>query len=277
MGKIILCTGKNAVYPYYFRSADVSVSNMEELCYCLYHNAFTIQEELFSAELVRFIGEELGLAERADCIKRLQDNHASAKDLIVAVFCSADYYGEQEIKAFLREYDAFYKLSPVERKKKNADHMLKNGKEREAAQAYQEILDSKDAEKLPEREYGSLLHNLAVIEARSGMFQDAPERFREAYERNQNDESLKQYLVALKLSGQEDVIERELVRYKLKRDIIDQAAREIYLARNAAEQTREYLEFEKLKDYYETGKIAEYYKGIETLLEELKKRYRGVE
>lgn len=274
MGKLILCAGKDAIHPYYFRSIDIFVSNMEELCYYLYHNAFAMREELFSADLARFIGQELGLVERAAYLKDLQDGHAGAKDLMVAIFCSTDYYGEQEIKAFLKEYDAFYQLSPAERRKKGADRLMRDGKEREAALIYHEILGSDEASKLPEKEYGNLLHNLAVTEMHGGMLQNAPERFREAYERNHNDESLKQYLMALKLAGQEELLERELNRYMPKREVIDQAAREIYLARNAAEQTREYMELEKMKEYHKSGRSKEYNQCQENLLETLKRRCR---
>lgn len=275
MGKIILCTGKDAVHPYYFQSADISVSSMEELCYILYHDAFTVKEELFSPELVRFIGEELGMPERAAYLKELQEGHAGAKDIIVAIFCSTDYYDEQEIKAFLKEYDAFYQLSPAERKKKGADRLLRDGREREAAGIYQEILGSDAVSRLSEKEYGNLLHNLAVIEIRLGMMQNAPERFREAYERNHADESLKQYLIALKLTGQEELFEKELKRYMPRREIIDQTAQAIYLARSAAEQTREFMELEKMKELHKSGRVVEYYQCADALLEQLKKSYRS--
>lgn len=275
MGKIILCAGKEAAHPYYFQSAGVSISNMEELCYCIYHNIFAVKDELFSLDLVRFIREELGLGSRADYIGELIASHAGIKDLVVAIFCSTDYYDEREIKGFLQEYDAYCQLSAVERRKKEADRMLGAGREKEAASLYQEILRSEELLELPEKEYGNLLHNLAVIEIRNGKLGYAPDRFREAYERNHADESLKQYLMALKLTDQEELFETERKRLMPRQEIVDRLSQELYLSRNASEQTREFMELEKVRECYEQGRTEEYSQRAEALLKLLKSNYRN--
>ena len=58
------------------------------------------------------------------------------------------------------------------------------------------------------------------MDAWAGSYSLAAEGFREAYERNQKKESLKQYLFALSMSGQKEQYERELEALFIKRSII---------------------------------------------------------
>lgn len=276
MGKIILCVGREAKNPYVFRAIGDKVSSIEELCYCLYRNAFEVQEELYSEEFVRFIDEELGLSERAEYLRRLILAHAGAKDLMVACFCSADYYDAREIKAFLKEYDAFYEKSPQERKKWKADRLWQEGREHEARKLYQEILLSGNLEELSDSVHGDLLHNMGVAKMHSGNVSQAVEYFREAYERNVSDDTLKQYLIALTLAGQKERMDQELKALTPRSEVTAQVSQEVYMARNKAEQTGEYQELEKMKKLHDEGKIAEYYQCADALLERLKEKYRKV-
>lgn len=274
MGKIILCVGEEAKKPYVFRATGDSVSSIEELCHVLYWNAFEIQEELYTEEFVRFIGEELGLVSRAEYLKHLIDARAGAKDVMVACFCSADYYDAQEIKTFLQEYDAFYEKSPLERKKWKADRLWQGGKEYEAKRLYQEILFSGNLSELSDAVHGDLLHNIGVTKMHSGNIGQAVEYFRDAYDRNGADETLKQYFIALTLSGNKERMNQELKALSPRSEVTMQVAQEVYIARSAAEQTGEYQELEKLKRLHEDGKIAEYYQCADVLLERLKEKYR---
>lgn len=274
MGKVILCAGQEAEHPYHMKTLDIWIWNIEELCYVIYHHPTRVKEELFCHELYEFIGKELGMQERAEYLMELQKNRAGAKDMMVAIFCSTDYYEEAEIKAVLEEYDAYYKLKPVERRKRDADRLLKENHWQEAAVIYQDILDSEDALELDDVEYGKLLHNLAVLRARSGDLQEASQTWREAYERNHLEESLKQYLLSLKLLGKNQLLDEELKFFMPRRELIEQLQKDLYLAREAAERTVEYKELEGLRDLHEQGKSREYHQGVDELLERLKQQCR---
>ncbi len=274
MGKVILGTGKRAERPYYLKSIRLGIRSMEELCYAIYHSAIELQEELFVPELYDYIGEELGLSERAEYMKGLLNEHAGAKDLMVAIFCSTDYYSESEIMRTLNEYDTYLRLKPVERKKQDADRLLAENRWQDAALVYQEILESEDALELSNVEYGKLLHNLAVVEARSGDLQKASAMWREAYERNHLEESLKQYLLSLKLLEREKLLDQELKFFMPRRELIEQMQKDLYLARENAERTAEYSSYERLRELHAQGRIMEYYQEADELLERLKKQCR---
>lgn len=66
----------------------------------------------------------------------------------------------------------------------------------------------------------------------------------------------------------------ELTALAPRSEITTQVAKEVYAARNMAEQTGEYQELEKIKKLYEDGKIAEYYQCADALLARLKEKYR---
>ena len=274
MGKVILCTGKEAERAYEIQSVGVSVTSMEELCYIVYHNIFVMQEELFSESLITFIEKELELPERAAYLKRLWESHAGTKDMAVALFCSTDYYDEQEIKAFLASYDAFYSKNAAERKLWLANRRLSEKKLRDAQNMYLEMLESGESDQLSDEEMGQLLHNLAVTQAHAGNLVQAAQHFIQAYRKNHAEDSLRQYLMALKLSGQEEAFRQELTALAPRRELLDRMTQEIYMARESAEQTADFRCLEKLQELRRDGNIPEYYQKLEQLLCKLKNDYR---
>ena len=73
MGRLIYCIGDKAKIPFYFQSTGVCVYTMEELCYYLYHNVATLEEDLSESQLVPWIRMELNMPERADFLATLME------------------------------------------------------------------------------------------------------------------------------------------------------------------------------------------------------------
>ena len=275
MGKVILCAGKTARNPYYFLSTGTRVYTIEELCYYIYHNIETVSEELVCPELVAFLRNELGLEERANQLEKLYATHAGIKDIIVLILCSADYYEEEEIRALLSELDTLNEMTPLQRKKRAANQYLENGQYREAMKAYRNILYSREPVEMNSIEYGDILHNLAVLYAKTGAFLTAAEQFRSAYERNGNKESLKQYLYALKLAKQEDQFEKELSRLADNRPLLDEIENELFHVADYEDNTYDYHELMRIRNLKESGRVSEYYKAVEEFIGRLKNKYRA--
>lgn len=274
MGQVILGTGKVAKHPYQTKTEGILIRTVEELCYYIYHNIETAGEELFSDELITFLGEELEMAERADYLKRLRENHAGIKDMAVSLFCSTDYYKEEEIKAFLSEIDLLYQMKPLQRKKRSADRNMKRKKYSEALKEYRAILNSADIIDLTEVEYGDILHNIAVMDAWAGAYLPAAEGFREAYERNQKKESLKQYLFALSMSGQKEQYEKELEALLEDQKLHTEIEQQIKTANELGKSAPMLEEIRRMKTARAEGKVKDYYKMMETILSSLKEKYR---
>ncbi len=274
MGKVILCAGKQAEQPYRFKSTGTNVYSIEELCYYIYHNIETVSEELFDTMLVDFMCDELGLKERALQVEKLIKTHAGVKDIIVTIFCSADYYEEEEIKELLKELDYLNNLTPMQRKKRKADSYLAHHQNQEAMKVYKDIIYSKEPVELSSEEYGSILHNIAVIHAGTGAFATAAEGFLEAYERNGNVQSLKQYLYALKIGRQEALFSREMKRYVDNRAVVEQIENELFYIADTQDNFFEIREAERAKQLKEEGRFNDYYRLMDEILCRLKNKYR---
>ena len=275
MGKVILCTGKTAQNPYNFISTGTRIYTIEELCYYIYHNIETVSEELVSPQLVAFLRDELGLEERANQLEKLYATHAGIKDIIVLILCSADYYGEEEIRLLLSELDNLNEMTPLQRKKRNADHHLENGQYREAMKAYRNILYSREPMDMNPVEYGNILHNLAILYVKTGAFMTAAQEFLAAYERNGNRESLKQYLYALKFAKQDDLFDKELSRVSEDRTLLEEIEKELYHVADNEDNTYDYHELMRIRTLKETGRVTDYYKAVDELVGRLKNKYRA--
>lgn len=274
MGKLIVCIGETAKNPYIFPETKTAVYTIEELCYYIYHNAESVTEELFSHKLTEFIRTELKMTERAAYLDSLIARHAGIKDMVVAILCSADYYDKAEINHLLDKIDQLLRLSPVQRKKHQADYCMRHGQWKEAMTEYNKILNGREFTELTSKEYGDILHNIGVLYAKTGAFVTASEKFREAYERNSNPESLKQYLYALKLSNQEALFDREMKLYVGSRELLMEIEEDLYQTADECEYTQLYTRTKKLSERKEQGQMQEYYEDLSKILQQLKSEYR---
>ena len=65
MGRVYLCLGQNAELPYYFEKAKVHIWNIEELCYFIRENAWIMEPELLTKELIDWVAQQCGLPKLA--------------------------------------------------------------------------------------------------------------------------------------------------------------------------------------------------------------------
>lgn len=274
MGKFIFCIGNKAKTPYTFSSTGVSVYTMEELCYYLYHNIDTMEEDLSNWSLVSWIGAELGIKDRAEFLEQLMQRGAGLKDMAVSIFCSTDYYTEEEINHLIAEIDALYDMLPIERKKRHADMLMRFSKVREAGFEYRSIIDDKDFEHLSEENQGGVFHNLAVINAKDGRFQTASRFFDKAYQKNHNRESLCQYLYALKLSGDEEAFNRELNAYAGDAELIRRVENQFYFVEDNREYNAEYMSVLKLMEMSGRASDVDFWWLFDDTLNRIKRSYR---
>jgi tetratricopeptide (TPR) repeat protein len=274
MGKLIICNGKHAYIPYYFKITNTKVYSIEELCYYVYNNMELLNEDFFGEALILWLKDELCLEDRADKLREIKNNKGSLKEYAVSILCSSDYYTESEIKRFIRNLDELVNLSPYEKLKKKGDNCLKYRQFAEAAAVYEKILEGEEVTSLSSEEYGNLLHNLAIIKLHMVGIAEAAEGFKEAYERNKNPESLKQYLMALKLSKQEDILSEEAKTYGVTEALKDEILAEVNTSLEEAEQTEEYKIVEEFRECKQTGKINQLYRIADELINGWKQEFR---
>ena len=274
MGKLILCNGNLAEQPYYIKLTDTKLYSIEELCYYIYNNIEVITEEFFDDNLVHWIRSVLKLEERADKLITLLEAKAGLKDYVVCVLCSADYYTETEIKQLLVIMDEWGNLTPIERKKKKADNYIKYRQYTEAVMEYEMILSSSEAAALDSIQYGDLIHNLALAQIYTIGLTGAARVFKQAYERNHNKETLKQYIYTLSLSKQEEILNLEVSNYGISKEYLEQINNELDSFYQEAETSDGYEVIENLVEYKDAGQIVPFYQLAGDLINEWKQEFR---
>ena len=197
MGKVILCSGVYSDGPYEVPGGKL-VYSIEELCYYVYENAIKLEEDFFSADLIRWLREKVQMTEIAEKLEFLQENNYSFKDRVVALLCSADYYTEEEIIQLIKKMNAWENL-PIWRKKKlQADELLMEGHFIKARSEYEAILA---IEGIDDEDTGSVYHNIGVTKMHTASAREAAGDFYRAYQIGGNHESLKSALIACLIDG----------------------------------------------------------------------------
>ena len=274
MGKFILCTGKLAEEPLHFPLTNCDVYSIEELCYYLYENIYTIMEETFNRKMVVWLKEQLEMPEMADKLEQMIENKNSMTDIVVSLLCCSDYYTEEEIREVIDIMNSIANLPLWGRRKMKGDNYLRYKKYSEAAKEYKKILHSKEAAELDVTEYGNILHNLAIAHVHTKTLHAAAREFKEAYSRNNNEESLKQYLFALKLGKHESEFAEEIIHYQIPEEKVHRYLTELQTILEDAEELKLYKSIKKMAKLKEEGKVAEYYDNIEMLICKWKQEYR---
>lgn len=275
LGKLILCHGDLAVEPYHFVLTNTFIYSMEELSFYLYNNIYEIYEDTFTKELVKWLEVELNLPEIAKKLNHLIDNKNSLKDVVVTLLCACDYYEEDEIKDIIQIIDLIENLEPIRRQKIKADHYLKYKNYQLAQSEYAGILNAKDFNLFSEEEYGDILHNQAVIKLHTATIREAALKFKEAYEYNHDEETLKEYLYTLKLGNYDEEYQKEIQNYNLNSEILFDMNEEMNDIIQTMKESPSYGKLQQGVAFKEEGKLIEFYKEMDTLIYEWKREYRG--
>lgn len=270
--KLILCSGARAKKPYCFSSSGIRIYSIEELCYYLFNYIYMIDEITFNDELYDWIETELILSDRADKLRVLKRQKADLKTIITVILCSADYYTESEIKSILKQLDDILRKPVIERRCIKAASLLKNGNYKEAAKEYEIIIHSSEASELSPEKYGDIFHNLGVAKAHITGVKEASHLFLEAYKRNNNDESLKQYLYTLLLMGDMTEFENKAGQFQVSESIQEYLKEFIRSKECEAVETEEYktvAQLSKLKK----GANNKFTKKVEEIINDWKAQY----
>lgn len=274
MGKVIITTGNYAKTGYLLRNTKLNIHSIEELCYCMMKNPELCEDYLYDEGLAAYIKEQLGLKERGSLLADLIRRDAPLKDLVAVCFCSCDYFLKEEIEEFVKEHSKGERSEEWIRIKSKADSYLAQGNYRDAVLNYRMLLKEKDANGITTETLGDIFHNLAIALLYTDGFLEAVDYFREAYERNNREESLKQYLLALRFAGDTGMYQSALDIYQVEESMKEWLNAAYF---QTEIETHEYAEFDdlnQLRQLYSTGKINEFYAQAKRMTEKMKEVYR---
>ena len=274
MSSLILCNTVKAENPFYFELTGTNIYTIEELCYYIYNNIYIITEEIFDDDLVFWLREELEMAELSEKISDMLLHKNSLKDIVVTIFCSADYYIEKEIKSLIEIMDSLEGMPILLRRKMKADNYMKYKNFSLALKEYESILKSPKINELDSKDQGNIIHNLGIVRMNVSSFSAAAECFKDAYAKNNNKESLIHYLCALKLDKRDEEYEDALLNYNVKNDtIIDIEERFLRLGREA-KSSQKYIMVDRLINLKHEGRVNEYYEAIDKMIGDWKLDYK---
>ena len=274
MSSLILCNTVKAENPFYFELTGTNIYTIEELCYYIYNNIYIITEEIFDDDLVFWLREELEMVELSEKISDMLLHKNSLKDIVVTIFCSADYYIEKEIKALIEIMDSLEGMPILLRRKMKADNYMKYKNFSLALKEYESILKSPKINELDSKDHGNIIHNLGIVRMNVSSFSAAAECFKDAYAKNNNKESLIHYLCALKLDKRDEEYEDALLNYNVKNDtIIDIEERFLRLGREAKSSPK-YIMVDRLINLKHEGRVNEYYEAIDKMIGDWKLDYK---
>jgi tetratricopeptide (TPR) repeat protein len=229
---------------------------------------------LYDEGLARYIRETLGLKERGALLADLIQRDAPLKDLITVVFCSCDYFNKEEIEEFLQEQSKVERSEEWVRTKSKADSYLVHGNFRDAVMNYRLLLKEKDSFGITSETLGDIYHNLAIALLHTDGVAEAADYFREAYERNNREETLKQYLLALRFSGDKVMYESALDIYQVSESISKWLDVAFFQTELETQEISDFNELNNIRQLLKEGKINEFYAGVKRMTEQMKEQYR---
>lgn len=160
MGQYILC-GRLAKHPFLVEELGVHLYSAEELCYYIFHNLSMIHEDFVDDKLIRFLREELLMAELADRLNNWKQKQICLTDKLLLILHSIEYYSKEEIADFEAELVKFQTKNPMERRMDQADLLAKRKKYLGALKIYRSIIEQPRDYNLTSQFYASVLEHMA--------------------------------------------------------------------------------------------------------------------
>lgn len=209
---MILCKGIVAAEPYRMPFTGEKIYSLEELCYYLYHNIYSITEDFFQQSLAAWLKEQAEHPVLAKKMENMIQAGENLKDLVVTLLCGCDYYKEEEIRGLVEVMDGIANLPIYKKKKIKADNYLRAGCYGKSLSEYRKLLRGSFAVNFTTEEYGDILHNQGIAHFYTSSFADAMRDFKEAFARNNKRESWEHYLWILLMEGREEDFQAETAR-----------------------------------------------------------------
>lgn len=272
MGRAILLCGTDAETPYRFFNPDVSVQNVEELCYVLRENAFLLEADVTDKKMVAWIDTECGLHELALALQPLAYPKGNMEMFVRTLLEYTGNYSQEEMEETARLLKQGTQLGVYEKYKIRIDHLAGKGRLVQAMTEYDELMAI-----LPQVENeltAKVLHNKAVAMTGLALYEQAAQCFLQSYEMCPDRETYVEYLAAKRLAlGEEDYISFVAEIPEAYEDSMELEMRvEKCRLEFAVSAPKQYLA--QLKEWKGNGNFTRYSGEAEKIIQGLKQNYR---
>jgi len=272
-----LACGKRTEVPYLIEKMMVKVYSAEELCYSIMLDAYLLDESFASPELAYWLGDECGLKELEQLLIDLISHKGSVEEYSRTIMDYVGFYDAETIDSVIRVIRDNASLSIYEKNKSRADYYLMSGRVSMALAAYNELLES-----IPENEKkvrSAIWHNCGYAYAKMFRYVEAAKAFYCSYKTLPQDESLRQFLTALRLSKSNTEYYQYVSEHPEFYEMSQKVDRAIKQAEDSFEGTDEYRMIMAMKMVREEGtaynaQTTPYYEQLDDVLDSLKSSYR---
>lgn len=198
MNNVCLCVGKYAKNPFYVKFLDISLYSMEELCYYFMESVHMLDDQIVSAELVRWIRNECGLAALADELDVYVRKRVSAAAFVTTILEKTGACDAGTVKMIERVLKEQSSLDMVQRYRKRAEYLCHQGRFRQAFSIYSGLVEQIPYEDAEQR--ALMYHNMASIYAMDFAYKEAAEFYHKAYLIKPDARTRVSYILAKKMA-----------------------------------------------------------------------------
>ncbi len=274
MARVVLCAGRRSRVPLCLHNVNKKLYSAEEICYYLYHHPATAEDYIKEDALADYYETELALPAVAERLRVLKVSEASVKEFAVTIFNATGMYADEEIAEYLAELEKRQELRYWQKQKAKADVYLDYRNYRDAMVLYEQLLRNRKENEMPEVATGNVYHNLAICELHISGAGSAAGHFAEAYEKNRSPESLRSYLIALRLAQKDVEYLAALERYEVSEYMRTEMDAMLFESMVQANESPEYQELVRIKKLFAEGQLVEYQEATRQLLKGFKRQYR---
>ena len=139
MGRVYLCLGQNAELPYYFEKAKVHIWNIEELCYFIRENAWIMEPELLTKELIDWVAQQCGLPKLAVLLNDSLKEEDCVTAFAACLFSYTGYCPQEQALQVQKILQTNAGNNETDRAKARGDYFLESGKYFRALQEYEPL------------------------------------------------------------------------------------------------------------------------------------------
>lgn len=247
-----LIENRKAKKPFIQETVGVRIFTLEELCFCMKQNLYLLDHTWICEALFDWLKKELNERELSESLKQIYQKTKDVYRCAEYIFVYSGLYTETELERMRNLFALMRGKNELECRKLRADLLLEEGKYRQAAYTYMQLLQPEQEEGMSEELRGDICHNLGVIYGRLFLFPEAAGMFAKSYALRKNEQTRQAYLFAmnyLKDSYPTDDTRMDL-SFSVMRDAFRDFSRisddpEFYVKRKEASQAAEAFDWKK--------------------------------
>ena len=272
MNNVCLCIGEYAKTPYYVKVSDIYLYSIEELCYYFMDKVYMLDDSIVTIELVNWIGDECGLTELAEELESYPRKHVSVAAFVSTILEKTGMYDENIIRRIDNILKEQMNMTPIDRYKKQAQYLYKQGRFKQALDIYSGLLDY--VSKNDNLQRAQLLYNMASIYAMDFAYERAAEFYYKAYLLQPEEQNRIAYILANRKAMTDYAFgnfKRENPDWNM--DFV-QVEEMCLHADEKWHSSKEKKFLEGIYAYKEKGEIEEHNKQKDVLVKKIKKDYK---